>query len=327
MQAETTHDFLCFCPFHGNNHTPSFSVSKTTGEYICFNGACNEFGGLLELVKSTQSKGDFEAMRIVSQAKKGSVMGFQERLEMALAPDIQYTEFRQSVIDTMKSNFWDNPLAIDYMHGRGFDDLTLERFDVGYSAKKNMIVVPFHTVDGLPIGVIGRGITEKVFKNSHGLHTSQSLFNLHRAKRTGGTVIVVESSFDVMANDQAGYPNTVACLMGNFSQRHREQLERYFSTIILMTDFDDKEKHKYVGCRKCGTTEREKCIGHNPGRALGETIAEKVKGKTIRWAAYDYKVIYPHKAKDTSDMSEEERRQCIKNAVSNYEYHQWNIER
>jgi len=136
-------------------------------------------------------------------------------------------------------------------------------------------------------------------------------------------VIVVEASFDGMAVSQAGYPNVVACLGGHFSQSHRDQINKHFNTVVIATDFDDKERHKYAGCRQCVGN----CIGHNPGRALGESIAEQLPNKKIRWASYDYKIIYPDGAKDPNSMTDAQIRQFIKNSVSNFEYHGWNIER
>jgi hypothetical protein len=34
-------------------------------------------------------------------------------------------------------------------------------------------------------------------------------------------------------------------------------------------------------------------------------------------------MIYPHDAKDVGDMSDEEIKQCIKNAVPHFEYANW----
>ena len=316
------------CPFHGNRNTPSFSVSKLSGEYICFNAACSEVGGLLELVKATQKKGDFEAMRMISQAKTSTALSFKQQLVEALAPPVEFVPFDQTLLDKMKLDFWPDSPALAYMKNRHFQDEVLEEYGIGYSKVRNLVTVPMYTDAGIPIGVIGRGIGEdKVFKNSRKLPTSKTLWNMHRARRTGEAVIICEASFDAMRISQAGYPNVVACLGGNFSQYHKEQLDRYFSTIVIMTDFDDKEKHRYTGCRTCSNAGLQSCIGHNPGRALGETIASRLPNKTILWAAYDYKQIYPHGAKDAGDMTDEEIRKAIKGAVSNYEYHQWKIER
>lgn len=326
--SETLNDYITFCVFHGNRNTPSFSVSKSSGKFLCFNGACYESGTLLELVKAQKKCNDFEAMRIISSAKKETVVSFRDQLKEALAPPVEFVPFNNDLLTKMKADFWISDEAMAYMHGRHFEDTTLEDYSIGYSEVRDLVVVPMHTDAGVPLGVIGRGIgKDKTFKNSRKLPTSKTLWNMHRARRTGDVVIICEASFDAMRIAQAGYPNVVACLGGNFSPYHKQQLEKYFSTIIIMTDFDDKEKHTYVGCRKCAALGHEKCIGHNPGRALGETIAEKLTNKQIRWAAFDYKEIYPHGAKDAGDMTDAEIRQAIRGAVSNYEYHQWNIEK
>jgi hypothetical protein len=45
--------------------------------------------------------------------------------------------------------------------------------------------------------------------------------------------------------------------------------------------------------------------------------------KDILWASYEYGKIYPHDAKDAGDMTDEEIKACIKNAVSDIEYRSW----
>ncbi len=67
------------------------------------------------------------------------------------------------------------------------------------------------------------------------------------------------------------------------------------------------------------------CVGHNPGRDLGQKIAVALPRKKILWASYEEGIVYPHDAKDAGDMTEEEIRQCLKNAVSNFTYQSWNI--
>jgi hypothetical protein len=86
-----------------------------------------------------------------------------------------------------------------------------------------------------------------------------------------------------------------------------------------MTDFDNPDEHRSLNCKKCTNT----CLGHNPGRALGEKMSKALPGKRIKWAAYDYGVIYPHDAKDAGDMTSEEISKCIDNAVTNIEYIIW----
>jgi DNA primase len=332
ISDETYNDFIVFCPFHGNKHTPSMSVSKHNGMYICFNGSCAATGDLKHLVSSVMRTNPFETARIIITAKSESEVPFLERLQKVLDPP-QMVPFPQETLDRMINDFWNSERAINYMvKERRFEESTLRKFKIGYSAKKDLISVPMFDEKGTPVGVVGRGITEKKFKNSRQLPTSKTLWNIHNAKRTGDTVIVQEASFDGMKTDQAGYENVVACLGGNFSEYHKQQLDRYFSTIIIMTDFDDSQAHRYEGCRKCFRKGHNSCIGHNPGRALGEKIATELAHKRILWASYENGIVYPESVykpgqmcKDADDMSPEQLRQTVKNAVTNYEYRSWPV--
>jgi 5S rRNA maturation endonuclease (ribonuclease M5) len=148
------------------------------------------------------------------------------------------------------------------------------------------------------------------------------MFNLHRAKKCGGTVIVCESSFDAIRIHGAGFPNVVATLGGYISKDNLANLNRYFSRIVIMTDFDNREDHIAQNCRKCYP---EDCSGHNPGRDLGMSIANALSNKDIQWAMWDDKTVYPHDAKDAGDLTDEEIRVCIKNAISHVEYASQNL--
>ena len=164
----------------------------------------------------------------------------------------------------------------------------------------NMVVTPVHSPDGIPIGIVGRSIEGKTFKNSTNLPKSKTLFNVHRAKKIGDNVIVVESNFDAIRIHQAGFPNVVATLGGFLSTDQHNLLNRYFNKITIMTDAD------------------------LAGRELGLGIANRLKNKDILWASYEYGKIYPHDAKDAGDMTDEEIKACIKNSVSDIEYRSWN---
>jgi DNA primase len=325
---ETGNDFLCYCPFHGNRYTPSFSVSKVYGEYLCFNASCSQHGSLVELVKSQTKKGEFPARRLISSHRHEKVASFAEKLKAAIEPDVQWKFWPQDTLDRLHEDFWNWQPAVDYMMvERGFDEDTLNDFSIGYSAKQDFVVVPAHNPDGKPIGVIGRrpDKEDKKFKNSPGLPTSKFLWNYHRAKRSGDVVIVCEASFDAMRIHQAGYPNVVACLGGNYSPYHAELLAKTFNTILLFTDFDDKNKHIYDDCKKCKKLGLNLCKGHNAGRDLGQKIAEAHTNKRIMWASYEPKMVYPHNAKDAGDLTDEEIRHCIRNAATNFTYRSWGL--
>lgn len=325
IESETSNDYLCFCPFHNNRYSPSFSVSQHNGTYICFNHGCNESGNLVQLVRSLTSKGEFEARRLIIAAKSGETKSFEERLAEALEEQKPFPPFSQEVLDRMKADFWDFPEVIEYMtEARGFERETLDFFDIGYSHKKQMISVPMHDEKGQPIGVVGRPFGHKSFNNSKGLRKKETLWNAHRAKRHGEIVVITESAFDAMRVHQAGHPGVVATLGGHISKWQFLQLDKWFSTIIIMTDFDPRQFHDKDGnvCKKCLKLGSNLCLGHNPGRDLGTSIATGMNRKKILWALHDEKNVYPHGAKDAAEMSNEEIRFCIHNAVTNYEYNE-----
>jgi len=295
--SHTGTDFLCLCPFHHNTDSPAFAVSHSKGLYVCYNQNCNASGTILDLVKQLTSRNDFEALRFISANKITDEEAFEEGLKDLLNDKPDFTVFPTQTVEGAHMLLMSGAHgAKDYLLSRNINEEAMEYFQIGFSSIQQMTMVPLHSPDGILVGVIGRSIQGKAFKNSPNLPRNKTLFNLHRAKRQGGTIIVVESSFDAIRLWQAGFPNAVATLGGSISDINIQNLNKYASTIIIMTDNDAA------------------------GKALGNTIATKLKNKNILWARYDHNMVYPHLAKDAGDMTDEEIKQCIKNAISHFEY-------
>ena len=334
---DTNTHFLCYCPFHGNTESPALAVDKSSGQYHCFNPSCYNSGELTELLMQRKGLNPFQAARLITKYKNASRVPLSERLEEIMADPAEFPSMSQSKIDDLHEVLWTSP-ALEYMRGRGFTDETLKYFEVGYSAAREypppyksrpeMVVVPMHDIKGNPIGVIGRSIVDKIFKNSSKLPKRLTAWNIHRAKKCGEVVIVCESSFDAMRIHQAGYPNVVALLGGHASHAILDQLNRHFSKVIIMTDFDKKRYEP--NCRRCKDIQfaynEVRCVGHRDGRELGRALVRGMPNKKMMWAAYDDTCVFPHGAKDAGDMTDEEIRQCLRNAVSNLEYELWGIE-
>ena len=283
--------------------------------YLCFNPSCDASGTIIDLVKEISHRNDYEALRFIQSAKVDSEVSFEDELASILEDKPEFVPFAQSKLDKMHEDM--SPEAREYLNNRGITDELINDFKLGYSAKQDMVIVPVHSPDGIPVGLVGRGIHEKSFKNSRNLPRSKTMFNLHRAKRYGGTVIVCESAYDAIRIHGAGYPNVVASLGGYISRDNIANLNRFFNRIIIMTDFDDRSNHVAQNCRKCYP---EQCSGHNPGRDLGKAIADGLKNKEVLWAMYNDYEVYPHNAKDAGDLTDDEITQCIKNAKTHVEY-------
>ena len=296
MVGETSNDYLAYCPFHSNRHTSSFSISKTKGAYICFNPSCGEAGTLSDLVKRILNKNEFQSLRYIESKQSEALENFDESLKDMLEDKPDFIEFSKDTLANLHNGLLNNDKAKQYLQSRGINSESIEHFSLGYSDNMDMITVPVHSPDGIPVGVVGRSISDKRFKNSKDLPRSKTMFNIHRAKKIGDRVIVVESSFDAIRVHQAGFPNVVATLGGHISGENLGLLNRYFNTVLIMTDAD------------------------KAGRDLGSAIAYKLSNKNILWASHSYGRIYPEGVKDAGDMSDEDIKACITNAISNFEY-------
>ena len=298
--GESNNNIILYCPFHNNTHTACFYISEETGAWICFNPSCGEAGGIKELVKKILGKNEFETLRFILSKKPSADDMFEDTLNSVLEEKPDFQEFPQQTLDNLYIELGGSQEAKDYFVSRGINEESMKHFKLGYSNKMGMVIVPVHSPDGMPVGLVGRSIKEKVFKNSINLPKNKTMFNIHRAKRIGEHVIIVESSFDAIRVHQAGFPNVVATLGGHLSKENIFLLNRYFNRITIMTDSD------------------------LAGRELGLSIASRLKNKDILWASYEYGKIYPHDAKDVGDMTDEEIKACIKNSVSDIEYRSWN---
>lgn len=246
---------------------------------------------------------------------------FEMMERLRSTPKAEFVPFPEEPVERMRQAFWTDTRGLLYMRDRGFKTDTLDHFGIGYSVKRDMVIVPMHDPNGMLVGFVGRSVEGKVFKNSDHLPKAQTAWNFHRAKRCGDTVIIVESSFDAMRIHQAGYPNVVALLGGSLSTHHIQQLDRTFSTIILMTDFDLNFQKGY--CNKCGGT----CRGHRPGRDLAWQIHDALSHKRIKWAMYSDSEVFPRGLKDATDLTDDEIGQMLVAPISSLEYRQLDLDR
>jgi len=233
---------------------------------------------------------------MILSIERSRIEHFDEELIKLMDEEVEFEEFPEETLIKLYNDLLKSQEAKDYFESRGIDLGSIAHFSLGYSENLGMVTVPVHSPTGLPVGLVGRSIEGKRFKNSTNLPRQKTMFNLHRAKKMGGKIIVVESCFDAIRIHQAGFPNVVATLGGSISKTNLANLSKYASSIIIATDNDEA------------------------GRKLGSQIANALKNKDVSWAVYDDSVIYPHNAKDMGDLTEEEIKRCIKNAESHFEY-------
>ncbi len=183
----------------------------------------------------TSGRTYFESIRFIkSKEQEGNL---EQDINKALYAKPDFVPFDELIIKRLNNNLVSSDRAKDYFKYRKIESSSWAKFSLGYSEKQDMVTVPVHSPDGMPVGFVGRSIEGKDFKNTPGLPKAKTLFNLNRVK-TADRVYVVESSFDAIRLDQVGFP-AVATLGANVSNVQIELLQKYFNNVIVIADNDE----------------------------------------------------------------------------------------
>lgn len=233
IESEVDSDYIIFCPFHNNSRSPAGEIDKANGTFFCF--SCHHIADLAEFVMHTSGRTYFEAARFIKSKETESDLSAQ--INQQLVVKQMYTQYDELQIKRLSLQALDSPRAMRYYNGRLITEQSVQKFDLGYSEKQDMVTIPVHSPDGIPVGFVGRSVEGKDFKNTPGLPKSKILFNLHRVK-TSSKVYVVESSFDAIRLDQVGMP-AIATLGANVSSFQTDLLQKYFNNIYVIADNDE----------------------------------------------------------------------------------------
>jgi len=233
VESEVDSDYIIFCPFHSNTRTPAGEVDKSTGKFFCF--SCQHITDLVELIMHTSGRTYFESIRFIKSKEQEGNLEQDINKQLYKKPD--FVPFDELILKRLYNNLLLSERAKDYFKYRKLEASSWSKFSLGYSEKQDMVTVPVHSPDGMPVGFVGRSIDGKEFKNTPGLPKAKTLFNLHRVK-TADRVYVVESSFDAIRLDQIGFP-AIATLGANVSNIQIELLQKYFNNIIVIADNDE----------------------------------------------------------------------------------------
>ena len=233
VENEVDSDYIIFCPFHNNYRSPAGEVDKQSGMFYCF--SCQHVCDLVALVMQTSGRTYFEAVRFIKSKETETDLEFQINQALVNKPD--YVPYDELQIRRLNQQAFESPRALRYYQGRFITEDSMRKFDLGFSEKQDMVTIPVHSPDGMPVGFVGRSVEGKEFKNTPGLPKAKTLFNLHRVK-TSNKVYVVESSFDAIRLDQCGFP-AVATLGANVSNFQTDLLQKYFNNIIVIADNDE----------------------------------------------------------------------------------------
>ena len=233
VESDLDLNYIIFCPFHNNSRTPAGEVHKENGLFFCF--SCQKTATLIEVVMHSSGRSYFEAARFI-KSKEGET-NLEAEVQKQLYAKPEFLPFDEVVLKRLYNGLLVSDRAKNYFKYRKINSDSWSKFSLGYSIKQDMVTVPVHSPDGMPIGFVGRSVEGKEFKNTPGLPKAKTLFNLHRVK-TSDNVYIVESSFDSIRLDQVGIPS-VATLGANVSKAQVELLQKYFNNVIVVADNDE----------------------------------------------------------------------------------------
>ena len=257
---EIESDFIIYCIFHNNYRTPAAEVSKETGLFYCF--GCQESKDLVEVVMASTKRSFFEATRLI-ESKKSETNIFDEVSKLLNKTD-ELKEFDMETVLRLNQTALQSRRAAEYLKGRNIRKESVERYLIGYSDKQDMITIPVFSPDGVCLGMVGRSVEGKQFKNTPGLPRNKTFFNLHRNK-VANKIFLVESSFDAIRLEQVG-ARALASLGSSVSAHQRDLLKRYFNSIIVVSDNDD-----------AGKTMREKLKSSMGSKIIAVQLPDAVK--------------------------------------------------
>lgn len=221
----------------------------------------------------------YQAVRLIK--KHETSVDLVEFVETEIEEKPVFEEYDKTVTDKCHSQLLSSDRAKDYFKNRKINEDSIDTFNLGYSEKQDMVIVPVHTPEGMCIGFVARSITGKEFKNTPGLPRNKVLFNIHRVDNN--EVVVVESSFDAIRLHQLGIP-AIATLGSKISKQQVALLDSKFSDIVIMSDNDDA------------------------GRVLADSIKKHLPHKFIR------QVEWASGIKDVGDLEDNQILETYKNA-------------
>ena len=150
----TGKNYIGFCPFHANTHTPSFVVFPDSGTWRCF-GQCSEGGDVFSYVMKRDGC-DFQTALELLAKKAGVELTPYTRDEKPREEKQRLYDLMDEAVTYFHNNLTQHPAgkaALDFLTAkRGLKPETIEKFRLGYALQ---------SWDGLIQHLMGKGYTRQ----------------------------------------------------------------------------------------------------------------------------------------------------------------------
>lgn len=150
----TGKNFIGFCPFHANTHTPSFVVFPDSGTWRCF-GQCSEGGDVFSYIMKRDGC-DFQTALEILAKKAGVELTPYTRDEKPREEKQRLYDLMDEAVTFFHNNLTQHPAgkaALEFLTGkRGLKPETIDKFRLGYALQ---------SWDGLIQHLMGKGYTRQ----------------------------------------------------------------------------------------------------------------------------------------------------------------------
>ena len=266
------------CPIHKGSNPTQFRVSVSKNIWNCFS-ECKHGGNVLDFIAKMENASiHAAALKAIEwfglDAGEMSADLNQEAEEAKATPKTGETPRPKPavkpapVVETSAPN---KPLKFrldklerehPYLAERGLTLETIIDFGIGFCAKGMMaerIAIPIHNPNGEVVAYAGRFPGEPPegtpkYKLPQGFRKSLELFNLDRAAKESGPLVIVEGFFDCMKLHQFGCRKVVALMGSTLSAGQEELIRRHTdsqSQVIVMLDENEAGRagREDIACR------------------------------------------------------------------------------
>ena len=266
-------DLWACCPFHKED-TPSFHVRPALGVYKCF--GCGESGDVISFVQKTRGLGFKEALALLADRAGIELASMTEEQRRRQADsrrsratlETALTLFRQALRSPAGRP------ALDYVRGRGFNDETLARFDIGFiptdflrglraagapaaalegagftAAFGGRLGFGIRDGNGVLVGFGARRLSDEALgpkyvntRETPWFSKGRLLYGLDKATRTVARtrrLVVMEGYTDVMMAHQRGVSEAVASMGTSFTAEHVRLVRARVGNLVLVFDGDE----------------------------------------------------------------------------------------
>lgn len=227
------------CPFHRDTN-PSCGMHVNTGLWKCF--GCAMQGNLVSFVAEIESISRDEAEQRIRKTwidKNADLENIQEIVNKILDGNKDNVQVDPRLPDWVLMQYSKN---WDYMKSRGFNEETLEYFEVMYEPKYKLQAFPVRDDEGKLVGITGRQTQPNAEPRYYPVlrfRKSNFLYNFHRVD-VSKSVIAVEGEINCMAMHQHGFTNTIAFLGAGISEEQINKVARSgIKELIMFFDTDE----------------------------------------------------------------------------------------